>query len=75
MANPRLSNSYCEPVQECNRGYYAQQREYAVALLQGLSRNTSAIRCTASSGLDSTGMPRYLEINQQAYDKYKSGSK
>jgi putative aldouronate transport system substrate-binding protein len=26
-------------------------------------------------GLDSTGMPRYLEINQQAYDKYKSGSK
>jgi ABC-type glycerol-3-phosphate transport system substrate-binding protein len=26
-------------------------------------------------GLDGTGMPRYLEIQQQAYDKYKSGSK
>jgi len=26
-------------------------------------------------GLDNTGMPRFLEINQQAYDKYKSGSK
>ncbi|WBQ03203.1 ABC transporter substrate-binding protein [Kribbella sp. CA-293567] len=26
-------------------------------------------------GLDSTGMPRYLEIQQQAYDKYKSGNK
>jgi len=26
-------------------------------------------------GLDSTGMKRYLEIQQQAYDKYKSGSK
>jgi len=26
-------------------------------------------------GLDSTGMPRYLQIQQQAYDKYKSGSK
>jgi putative aldouronate transport system substrate-binding protein len=26
-------------------------------------------------GLDSTGMKRYLEIQQQAYDKYKSGNK
>jgi putative aldouronate transport system substrate-binding protein len=26
-------------------------------------------------GLDGTGMPRYLEIQQQAYDKYKSGQK
>jgi putative aldouronate transport system substrate-binding protein len=26
-------------------------------------------------GLDSTGMTRYLQIQQQAYDKYKSGSK
>ncbi|NEA35765.1 extracellular solute-binding protein [Streptomyces sp. SID13031] len=26
-------------------------------------------------GLDSTGMTRYLQINQQAYDKYKSGNK
>ncbi|WP_020388443.1 extracellular solute-binding protein [Kribbella catacumbae] len=26
-------------------------------------------------GLDSTGMTRYLELEQQAYDKYKSGSK
>jgi ABC-type glycerol-3-phosphate transport system substrate-binding protein len=26
-------------------------------------------------GLESTGMTRYLEIQQQAYDKYKSGSK
>ena len=26
-------------------------------------------------GLDSTGMKRYLELEQQAYDKYKSGTK
>ncbi|MEV8372827.1 ABC transporter substrate-binding protein [Kribbella sp. NPDC056861] len=26
-------------------------------------------------GLDSTGMTRYLELEQKAYDKYKSGSK
>ena len=26
-------------------------------------------------GLDSTGMTRYLELEQQAYDKYKSGGK
>jgi ABC-type glycerol-3-phosphate transport system substrate-binding protein len=26
-------------------------------------------------GLDSTGMTRYLQIQQQAYDKYKSGNK
>ena len=25
-------------------------------------------------GLDGLGMPRYLELNQQAYDKYKSGN-
>jgi hypothetical protein len=26
-------------------------------------------------GLDSTGMTRYLQIQQQAYDKYKNGGK
>ncbi|MFB6718649.1 ABC transporter substrate-binding protein [Kribbella sp. NPDC056345] len=57
---------------QTNLQNYVNQNQ--LAFITG-SKNIDAEWDTYVKGLESTGMPRYLEINQQAYDKYKSGSK
>ncbi|WP_405057273.1 extracellular solute-binding protein [Kribbella sp. NBC_01505] len=57
---------------QTNLGTYVTQNQ--LAFITG-SKNIDTDWDAFVKGLDSTGMPRYLEINQQAYDKYKSGSK
>ncbi|MFF1817508.1 ABC transporter substrate-binding protein [Kribbella sp. NPDC058245] len=57
---------------QTNLSTYVNQNQ--LAFITG-SKNIDTDWDAYVKGLDSTGMPRYLEINQQAYDKYKSGSK
>jgi ABC-type glycerol-3-phosphate transport system substrate-binding protein len=57
---------------QTNLNSYVNQNQ--LAFITG-SKNIDTDWDAFVKGLDSTGMPRYLEINQQAYDKYKSGSK
>ncbi|MGW1345504.1 ABC transporter substrate-binding protein [Kribbella sp. NPDC002412] len=57
---------------QTNLNSYVNQNQ--LAFITG-SKNIDTEWDAYVKGLDSTGMPRYLEINQQAYDKYKSGSK
>ncbi|TCC65503.1 ABC transporter substrate-binding protein [Kribbella pittospori] len=57
---------------QTNLNTYVNQNQ--LAFITG-SKNIDTDWDAYVKGLDSTGMPRYLEINQQAYDKYKSGSK
>ena len=57
---------------QTNLNTYVNQNQ--LAFITG-SKNIDTDWDAYVKGLESTGMPRYLEINQQAYDKYKSGSK
>jgi putative aldouronate transport system substrate-binding protein len=57
---------------QTNLNNYVNQNQ--LAFITG-SKNIDTEWDAYVKGLESTGMPRYLEINQQAYDKYKSGSK
>ncbi|TCC32455.1 extracellular solute-binding protein [Kribbella sindirgiensis] len=57
---------------QTNLNTYVNQNQ--LAFITG-SKNIDTEWDAYVKGLESTGMPRYLEINQQAYDKYKSGSK
>jgi ABC-type glycerol-3-phosphate transport system substrate-binding protein len=57
---------------QTNLSNYVNQNQ--LAFITG-SKNIDTGWDAFVKGLDSTGMPRYLEINQQAYDKYKSGGK
>ena len=57
---------------QTNLNNYVSQNQ--LAFITG-SKNIDSDWDAYVKGLDSTGMPRFLEINQQAYDKYKSGSK
>jgi ABC-type glycerol-3-phosphate transport system substrate-binding protein len=57
---------------QTNLNNYVSQNQ--LAFITG-SKNLDKDWDAYVKGLDSTGMPRFLEINQQAYDKYKSGSK
>ncbi|TDD25886.1 extracellular solute-binding protein [Kribbella turkmenica] len=57
---------------QTNLNSYVNQNQ--LAFITG-SKNIDAEWDAYVKGLDSTGMKRYLEIQQQAYDKYKSGSK
>ncbi|MEJ1110677.1 MULTISPECIES: ABC transporter substrate-binding protein [unclassified Kribbella] len=57
---------------QTNLNSYVNQNQ--LAFITG-SKNIDTEWDAYVKGLDSTGMTRYLEIQQQAYDKYKSGSK
>ncbi len=57
---------------QTNLNNYVNQNQ--LAFITG-SKNLDTDWDAFVKGLDNTGMPRFLEINQQAYDKYKSGSK
>ncbi|MDX6284393.1 MAG: putative aldouronate transport system substrate-binding protein [Kribbellaceae bacterium] len=57
---------------QTNLNNYVSQNQ--LAFITG-SKNIDSSWDAYVKGLDSTGMPRFLEINQQAYDKYKAGSK
>ncbi len=57
---------------QTNLSSYVNQNQ--LAFITG-SKNIDTGWDAYVKGLDSTGMPRYLEIQQQAYDKYKAGSK
>jgi putative aldouronate transport system substrate-binding protein len=57
---------------QTNLNNYVSQNQ--LAFITG-SKNIDSGWDAYVKGLDSTGMPRFLEINQQAYDKYKAGSK
>jgi putative aldouronate transport system substrate-binding protein len=57
---------------QTNLNSYVNQNQ--LAFITG-SKNIDAEWDAYVKGLESTGMTRYLEIQQQAYDKYKSGSK
>ncbi|TCO35802.1 putative aldouronate transport system substrate-binding protein [Kribbella steppae] len=57
---------------QTNLNSYVSQNQ--LAFITG-SKNIDTEWDAYVKGLDSTGMTRYLEIQQQAYDKYKSGSK
>ncbi|MFG1812166.1 ABC transporter substrate-binding protein [Kribbella sp. NPDC049174] len=57
---------------QTNLNSYVNQNQ--LAFITG-SKNIDTEWDAYVKGLDSTGMKRYLEIQQQAYDKYKSGSK
>jgi ABC-type glycerol-3-phosphate transport system substrate-binding protein len=57
---------------QTNLSSYVNQNQ--LAFITG-SKNIDTGWDAYVKGLDSTGMTRYLQIQQQAYDKYKSGSK
>jgi ABC-type glycerol-3-phosphate transport system substrate-binding protein len=57
---------------QTNLNNYVNQNE--LAFITG-TKNIDTGWDAYVKGLDSTGMPRYLDINQQAYDKYKSQNK
>ncbi len=57
---------------QTNLNSYVNQNQ--LAFITG-SKNIDTEWDAYVKGLESTGMKRYLEIQQQAYDKYKSGSK
>ncbi|GAB2662797.1 type 2 periplasmic-binding domain-containing protein [Kribbella swartbergensis] len=57
---------------QTNLNNYVNQNQ--LAFITG-SKNIDTEWDAYVKGLESTGMKRYLEIQQQAYDKYKSGSK
>ncbi|MFI7062690.1 ABC transporter substrate-binding protein [Kribbella sp. NPDC050124] len=57
---------------QTNLNSYVNQNQ--LAFITG-SKNIDAEWDAYVKGLDSTGMTRYLQIQQEAYDKYKSGSK
>ncbi|MEU8224250.1 extracellular solute-binding protein [Kribbella sp. NPDC048915] len=57
---------------QTNLSTYVNQNQ--LAFITG-SKNIDTDWDAYVKGLESTGLPRYLEINQQAYDKYKSGGK
>ncbi|MEV0291020.1 ABC transporter substrate-binding protein [Kribbella sp. NPDC050820] len=57
---------------QTNLNSYVNQNQ--LAFIAG-SKNIDAEWDAYVKGLDSTGMTRYLQIQQEAYDKYKSGSK
>jgi putative aldouronate transport system substrate-binding protein len=57
---------------QTNLNNYVNQNQ--LAFITG-SKNIDAEWDAYVKGLDSTGMTRYLQIQQEAYDKYKSGSK
>jgi len=57
---------------QTNLSSYVNQNQ--LAFITG-SKNIDTGWDAYVKGLDSTGMTRYLQIQQQAYDKYKAGSK
>jgi putative aldouronate transport system substrate-binding protein len=57
---------------QTNLNNYVNQNQ--LAFITG-SKNIDAEWDAYVKGLDSTGMTRYVQIQQEAYDKYKSGSK
>jgi putative aldouronate transport system substrate-binding protein len=57
---------------QTNLSSYVNQNQ--LAFITG-SKNIDSGWDAYVKGLDSTGMTRYLQIQQQAYDKYKAGSK
>ena len=57
---------------QTNLNSYVTQNQ--LAFITG-SKNVDADWDAYVKGLDSTGMTRYLQIQQEAYDKYKAGSK
>ena len=57
---------------QTNLNSYVQQNQ--LAFITG-TKNIDTGWDAYVKGLDSTGMKRYLEIQQQAYDKYKAGTK
>jgi ABC-type glycerol-3-phosphate transport system substrate-binding protein len=68
--DPALGNEIA--TLQTNLNSYVTQNQ--LAFITG-SKNVDADWDTYVKGLDSTGMTRYLQIQQEAYDKYKAGSK